>query len=342
MSERVESEKLKELRANRENIVSISRLNNFNQCKHGFYLTYISEVKKKNGIYGLAGGLAHEIVEDILHGKLRKEEAEDKFREGMKDILTLAKFPDASTEKKYIESVAHYFKNYKGRDKKCLVEEEILYHITHDYYILGYVDYIEGNEDGSLTVIDHKTSSKFKGKEKLKEAGRQLILYAIVLEDKFKRPVSKVAWSMMKFCVVRFNGEKRTKTVERCNMLEPYEDRMKKALLQMDYSPAEANEIVVNAIINNEIPEELVDLFEIEDCLVEYEITEERKAETIKYIEDTIVDMSTEVSYSTLEDVGGFFCHNLCSVKEECVYYMAKCPKRLGVESGKVDLDDIF
>ncbi|WP_197029463.1 PD-(D/E)XK nuclease family protein [Butyrivibrio sp. AE3004] len=79
---------------------------------------------------------------------------------------------------------------------------------------IGYIDLMHYDENGTLHIIDWKTSSKFD-KEHLISAGRQLIFYALA-----KRAegyiVSRVSWVMLKYCVTKWqlkNGKSKVKKI---------------------------------------------------------------------------------------------------------------------------------
>lgn len=77
------------------------------------------------------------------------------------------------------------------------------------------------NIDGTVTVIDYKTSSKYSGQD-LKKNANQLLLYAIALEQE-GYVVREVSWLMLKYCTVAGKRNGSTKTIKRSELYENQE-----------------------------------------------------------------------------------------------------------------------
>ena len=70
----------------------------------------------------------------------------------------------------------------------------------------------------------------------------------------------------------------------------------------------------------NDIPDELNDMYWIEDGLVEYEISEEVENEVKNFVNKTILNIKNEKvfePYNITKD-DNFFCGNLCGYKNVC------------------------
>ena len=91
------------------------------------------------------------------------------------------------------------------------IEEEILVEIN-GYLLKGFIDiYFKNNNE--IVILDYKTSSKF-AKRDLIPNGRQLVLYAIALEQMYPDcKVVAIGWDMLKY--VEVQGTRGPKLIER-------------------------------------------------------------------------------------------------------------------------------
>ena len=150
----------------------------------------------------------------------------------------------------------------------------------------GIVDFIGLNDDGSIDIIDYKTSTMYKGEKQILHSF-QLILYAICLENMgFK--INRISWNFLKYArkVRRFkNGNTRLTNVERRTLK-----------------------------YNNEF----------EDCIVEIDYNVENKKKALKFIFDNVklmfnIDREKDKNTNLIPcNYNEFFCKNLCSFYNIC------------------------
>lgn len=194
---------------------SFSRIESFNGCQYGFYLTYIKKHEGEDNVYSFLGSEIHELLEALQVGKLQKEDAIEIFTEKLDDAAMLGyEFMTPNVERKYVDGILNYLENFKPIEcEEYGIEKEFLIDIN-GIKVKGFIDFFYVNKDGKVVVVDYKSSSKFSAKE-LPSKTRQLILYGIALE-KEGMEVEKVGFDMLKYYAKPWRGREVLK--ERCDM----------------------------------------------------------------------------------------------------------------------------
>lgn len=298
---------------------SFSRLDCFENCKLSYKYGYIDRVNGKDNIYNLVGTFMHDNKEAYLNKLITKEKWLSDFDDYIFELqMNGVNFPNEIIKNNYVESISHYIKYQEDNINKNIIEKFVLYQIDENNWIQGYIDYIDV-KDGVFRIIDFKTSSEYTG-DKKKKAGRQLILYKIILEHITGRKINFVGWDMMKYCYVckkQKNGKIKRYFMQRNKIAKEMKERYYKDLISIGKLDFEADMIVFEM---NDIPEELKDIYWIEDGLVEYEISEEIEHEVRNFVNKTILNIKNEKVFEpyniTKED--NFFCGNLCGYKNVC------------------------
>lgn len=257
---------------------SFSRLENFNNCKRGYYYTYIQKIRGGENIYSYLGTIAHEIVQDIIENKETKENGVIRFTNAVEeaDMLGLVWISD-KVKQNYTECVTHFIENFTPLQNDTIHIEDYM-EVNIDGIILrGYIDlwYILND---TLYIVDLKTSSKFS-KLDLIHKQRQLLLYALALKEKYINYKIKLQFNMLKYATTT-----KGKLLER-NKLDLF-DEYTDGVIEVDFS----DELVLD--------------------LKQYVI------ETVREIESMDKNKSQWTkSYNPNAD---FFCRNLCSHLELC------------------------
>lgn len=319
------SQKLEELRNEGHTVYSISRLNNFGQCKLGYYYTYILKDRGKDSIYGTMGGCIHDCLQNICDGNGTYEDMFNTYKNELnKCRLVGMKFPSENIGESWDKDMVHFVTNFRSPYNKTLTEKGFVTKIG-DVYMQGFIDLMTPNED-SLDVIDWKSSSSFKG-DKLLKAGRQLVLYKIAVEKEFGVPVNEVMWYMMKYVYVNYDGKQ--KMCNRGKWVKEVSNLIKTQLKKLGVADILIPMMIDKAIENNSLdnmPQEVKDRFVLEDCIVKYNITQELIEETVRYIENSVKEI--EGSGEDIEkyppcniDKENFFCSTLCGHSDKCSPY---------------------
>lgn len=310
---RKNQEELKELKNNNKNlkVLSFSMLSTIEQCLRYYKFNYIDKIGVEgDNVYTYLGSLAHLLIEKLYREEITNKEAIEKWLNKINSMTYL--FVDYSKAEKYEKqlemkkknrkyknnynlSIVRYFKNFKKIKYKYFLQEQRVYIkldkmfnslMFKDYVFNGIVDFIGLNEDGSIDILDYKTSTMYKG-NKMELHSFQLLLYAICLENMGFR-INKIGWNFLKYArkIRKFkNGNTRLINIER-RMLK-YND-------------------------------------EFEDCIVEIEYSSENKKKALKFVFENIkkmfmVERNKHIDTNDFPcNYSEFFCKNLCRMYNVC------------------------
>ena len=313
----------KYLKEQGKTVYSISRLDSYTQCKYGYYRTYILGEYGGDSCYSYIGSQVHEHLEKIY----KNEEAVEEMQEKLPKQMNLAKlfypFPSQSIEKKYISDLELFAKNFVKQDyHKIYCERGFIIKVGKSY-VQGYIDATIVNEDGSIDIIDYKTSSAYSS-ESIREHANQLLLYALAVKQIDGVIPKSVKWYMLKYVsVTDKNGRKKEATpINRSTLVKDLSSKIKTNMKKLGCE----NEMLLNMCIKENdmsaLPKEIQDRFIIEECYVGYPITEETMTEMYDYITGTIAEIEARDKNNTRlwqpKAKSDFFCENLCSHYDKC------------------------
>lgn len=320
--------KINELRDKGITIYSISRLNTVDNCGWEYWQTYIEHEPSKDNIYGFTGGRIHKCLENIQNGiKVDFPKEVDKMLDEAK-LLDLT-FPTESIESKWERNIMYFANNYIA-PKYNKAETEKLFLIELDgKYLQGIIDLLIYNEDGTVSIIDYKTSSKYSNSE-LEEKGRQLILYGLAMEQ-LGYKVKSLAWQMLKYAEISYkqkNGKIKTTIAEKGYILDKLKNDITKELKALGkYNDLDIEIMVEEAVDNNSfenLPDSIREKYTIKDYILEYDFTEERKEETKNFIKYKIKDIENFKENKEwwepkeITPYTSFYCENLCGQRDNC------------------------
>ena len=190
---------------------SYSRLTCYEQCPYQYFLRYVLGEDTESNIYTLAGTSAHNVIEDLQLRKINNDEAVRKFKDEMELHSILGfEFTSEKTETNFNDSVIHFIENFKPFENKVEVEK----YFEADFNgkkVVGYIDLLVHNDDGTISIIDLKTSSKYS-KKAIEEHSNQLLIYAIAMQQQ-GYTVRDVSWNMLKYAMIE--GKRGQKMVQR-------------------------------------------------------------------------------------------------------------------------------
>lgn len=285
-----------------ENVYSISRLDSINECIYQAYQTYRLDDRGDNNVWALCGGRIHQVLENIVNGTATEADLLPAMQEELHDLeLFDLDFPKDSKggtaiRDGWIANMEHFCKTYKSpRGKNLQTELEVHYVSPHENKLIGYIDLLKTNKDGSVEIYDYKTSSMYKGDDLLKH-GRQLVLYSLALKQHGYN-VRSTSWIFLKYISVTYMGYKTvkskektelTKTIERRKLVKELETSIRKELEEQNCSDIEIDFLMEDALKDNVIPTQVAHLYKIRPCVVTYEITDELEKECNEYIDQTI------------------------------------------------------
>ena len=292
---------------------SISRLNNFNQCKRGYYFTYIDKKDQKQGVYSTLGTCCHEALEEVYEGKrdtLNKESFDNQF--ALCELFGI-NFPKSKWDIKgnYKKDIDMFFKYFKKEEGKFISELGFVLEIDDKNIIMGFIDLLEILPDGKVKITDFKTSASFDKPEKLLHAGRQLCIYQMALEQLYGLEVISNKWLMLKYLDISV-GEVTKKNIQGNKLIKNIESPLKKLFKKQGYDAFTTDLYIAQAYEGglDILPQDIKDKISIEVHPEYYDVTDEIKAETMEYIKNTIKAIGEETEWECKPDK--FFCMNLC------------------------------
>lgn len=316
-----EINKLKEIHGDDIKVYSISKLNNFNNCKRGFYYSYVDKKEQDSNIYSILGGAAHNDLELYYENKTDKLERKSFDEEWMKSKLFGIKFMNDNVENNYKKDIDEFYKHYKKRDNKCISEMGFLLQVGEKHFLQGYIDLIDFIEDNKVNIVDFKTSSKFD-KKKLFESGRQLTIYQLALEKLYGLEVINNSWEMLKYLTIQINDNK-PKIVSAREWVSKCKTQLKTLLKKEGLEPIIIEAMLSKCEQDNNIdilPENIKEQVEISTYICDYDVTDEVKKECMEYITNTIENIESKNPKNIEEwecNVNKFFCMNLCSFSKK-------------------------
>lgn len=366
MAERPRDPRLQKLYDAGMNVYSFSKLGTINQCLYSAWRTYILHDRGLGSVYTELGTAAHEATEDFIAGKINQDALLPAFQAGLAqcDLLGYT-FPkdfrgNDSIRERYVADMENFCKTFYMPKGKYTIEELLILRVNDKRAMQGYSDLLRWNEDGTVTVLDLKTSSDYRT-EDLLEHGRQLTIYGMALEQAGHK-VKSTAWIMLKYVVINFNwyATRRSKTrtpltriVNRSKIYTTIKDAVEAACREygmdsMSIEVAMANFAKTN-ILGDDFPSEVRAQFTIKPYVRSYPFTPELKAEALDYINST-ADIYESLPHDTdtpwqpceVNKENSFFCNVLCSHRKTCPYIAAYNEQTALKSDNKDDDDDLF
>jgi ATP-dependent helicase/DNAse subunit B len=350
-------EKLNQLYKQGAKVFSHSKIGTFNNCEYEYYNSYVLKNRGINNIYTELGSLIHNNVEAIYDGTSDIEQFKNNYTDKMLELEMVGmKFPNESIGDSWKKDVSHFINNFNKLDTKIIQEKLIVFEVADGIWVQGYVDGIVPSEKGKphVEVIDWKTSSKFAGK-KLSEAGRQLLLYKVGIEDNTPLKVDKVMWFMVKYiyvCNMQKNGKVKKKMCNRGKWVKEIKAPIEKELRTSGMDDFEIEMLLDKAIEDNNLnclPKSIQEKYWLEDCFVEYEITDEKIEELKQYIVNTVNAIDNK-DHSNPDDwqpvkidkYNSFYCATLCGHRKTCKFYKTFLDENVDSFDKKNKKDDEF
>lgn len=292
---------------------SISRINNFNQCRRGYYFTYIDKKDQKPSVYATLGTICHESLEEVYEGKrdtLDKTGFDNQFE--MCELFGIT-FPKSKYDIRgnYKKDIDMFYKYFKKEEGHYISELGFVLEIDDENIMMGFIDLLEILPDGSVKITDFKTSASFDKPEKLQHSGRQLCIYQLALEQLYGLKVVSNKWLMLKYFDITV-GDIVKKNIQGNKLIKNIESPLKKLFKKLGYDAFSTDLYIAQAYGSgiDVLPQDIRDNIKIEVHPEYYDVTDEIKAETMEYIKNTIKDIENEKDWECKADK--FFCTNLC------------------------------
>ena len=364
MADRAKDPRLQALFDAGVNVYSFSKLSTINQCLYQAWRTYILHDPGISSVYGSLGGCVHDCLQNIVDGKGTTADLLPSLQNELDtlDMLGLD-FPkdrrgEDSIKQKWLADMTHFCKTFYPPKGKFETEQLLIYRVNETRAIQGYIDLLKHNDDGTVTVLDWKSSSQYQSKDLL-EHGRQLIIYGMALEQAGYK-VKSTAWIMLKYVIIKFDwyATRRSKSkspltriVNRSKIYEtiklPVHTACKEAGMDDFEIEIAMRHFAQTNILGDWFPPAVRAKFSIKPYVREYPYTEELKAEALTYINQT-ADLFESVPHDKdkplqpceITPENDFFCRNLCGHRKVCPYIVAYNERTAAVVKKKQSDDD--
>jgi len=180
--------------------LSFSKASTYENCPRVYEKLYLEKIPPAPRSFFSVGRSVHNTLEKF-HGLKAGLEGP-----GIKTLLMILDeewysegFPP-DEEESARQNVRKWLSDYhdrfvKGRYQKAYMLEpyfELPLGGGSDHALVGYIDRVDKNEDGTVSVIDYKTDPKVRSEDEVK-FDRQLNLYAWALRTKWKLPVRDIS-----------------------------------------------------------------------------------------------------------------------------------------------------
>lgn len=184
---------------------SFSRVQSFDSCPYKWFLRYIKGWKEDDTFYASYGTFIHKIIQMFYEGKLSATQLPVYYLSNFKQEVRGNK-PKEETVRKYINSGAEYFRNFKPFPFDYVaVEKKVEFQIDGIPFV-GFIDYL-GEKDGEYYIVDNKSrdlkprSMRAKPTKKdleLDEMLMQLYLYSIAIKEEFGKYPKELCFNCFK------------------------------------------------------------------------------------------------------------------------------------------------
>ncbi len=301
---------------------SWSRVNCVHNSLYEYYLKYIlhKEEDRDDSIYKVTGGISHDIIERFYTGEITYKDMLEEFEDGWVTAFDIAelKFVRGDGERnksiaaKYYYDLKNFFSTHEVITDKIDIEKFVTIKVGDEYY-QGYIDAQVTDNDGNITILDWKTSSIYKGEKAKNECG-QLVMYAMGLHQQgVPYEKIKIAWNFLKYQCVTVQskkGVKKVREIERCELGDKLHANAKMWLKDFGYTEDQIFEYLDNLSQTNDIsclPKEVQEKYELHDCYVYVDLTDE----LINHWETLIIDTMNmirkkEKEYYELKESGQY------------------------------------
>lgn len=364
---------------------SWSRVNCIRNSLYEYYLKYIlhKEEDRDDSIYKVTGGISHDIIERFYTDEIIYKDMLEEFEDGWVTAFDIAelKFVRGDGERnksiaaKYYYDLKNFFSTHEVITDKIDIEKFVTIKVGDEYY-QGYIDAQVIDKDGNITILDWKTSSIYKGEKAKNECG-QLVMYAMGLHQQgIPYEKIKIAWNFLKYQCVTVQskkGVKKVREIERCELGDKLYANAKMWLKDFGYTEDQTFEYLDKLSQSNDIsclPKEIQEKYELHDCYVYVDLTDELINHWETFIIDTMnMIRKKEKEYYELKESGqyeaadklwwedekslkkqSYYLNNLCgyspNLHKPLKSYLEKLDKNkkgdiLGQKKEEYDVDDL-
>lgn len=284
----------------------------------------------------------HDVLEQLIHQQATCDDLLPALHSALDECETLGlTFPkdfrgNDSIKEKWVKDMTHFCQNFYPPRGEFKTEQLLIYRVSPTRAIQGYIDLMKLEPDGSVSVYDWKTSTRF-APSTLLEHGRQLVIYAMALEQA-GYTVKNLAWIMLKYVEIRYTwyatSRSRNKTqciriVNRSKIYDTIAPAVESACRDAGMDETEIEFAMLDFketnLLGPRFPMSVAQQFIIKPFVEPYPYTPELKQEALTYInkvadvyESLPQDETTPWSARKVDKECAFFCNNLCNYRKIC------------------------
>ena len=170
---------------------SYSRLTCYQSCPYKFYLKYIEQLEDEPLFLSEYGAFVHRLLASFYLGQVSRRELVNRYVTGFrKDIR--GKPPSEKIFSSYFSHALQSLQNIQPPEERVSAVEEYVRFRVGDYSFAGIIDLLLCDDDGNVTIVDHKSRilkppsgrrQPTRSDLELDEYLKQLYLYSIPVID---------------------------------------------------------------------------------------------------------------------------------------------------------------
>lgn len=188
-------------------VQSPSSIKIYKQCPRKYYYQYIEKIEAPPNVHQVRGNIAHSVLENFFDANVSKiplEDCEAHLKLIVQELLvkewnnykpkldqlnlthdqTMFYFEDTlmmllNWTEQFCGRVARQAGTFQERFQRLTPIREQRY-LSDNYFVQGFIDAIESNGDGTVRLMDYKTSSN----QDLNEHMLQLAIYSLLYSEK--------------------------------------------------------------------------------------------------------------------------------------------------------------
>jgi putative RecB family exonuclease len=176
--------------------LSFSRIDTYRTCPRQFRYRYIDRLPGKPAPALSFGSSIHDALERFYDRKLPVEPSEDELVDMLYESWDSSGFGDLSREEQMQyyrqgqDVLRRYHRKVTGSYRLPVATEAWFELPFEDAVVVGSIDRVDSDEDGSLRIVDYKTNKRVKDRSRV-AGSLQLAIYALACEHLYgELPVS--------------------------------------------------------------------------------------------------------------------------------------------------------
>jgi len=152
--------------------LSVSKAKTYDQCKRKFYYQYILKLPTTSKDYNALGSMVHLVLENLFRKWIDsgyKDDLKELLKVSWKESLDTKEGEEAkrfNVMSRVKDHVLSYYNSFIERENTVPIEVECNFELKMRIggeviiELMGFIDRIDKKEDGTIVVLDYKTTNK--------------------------------------------------------------------------------------------------------------------------------------------------------------------------------------